>query len=90
MDFFLSKPIRRPALKHVLKTYCPTIPEEESESTIPPTSSAAKKSNGHASKPAAPSNKVNTSTTAPFSMVATSDAKRDDSPAISPSTTPMS
>jgi osomolarity two-component system, sensor histidine kinase SLN1 len=36
MDFFLSKPIRRPALKHVLKTYCPPIPEEESEATTPP------------------------------------------------------
>ncbi|KAF2627617.1 putative histidine kinase HHK5p [Macroventuria anomochaeta] len=29
MDFFLSKPIRRPALKHVLKTYCPPIVEED-------------------------------------------------------------
>ena len=28
MDFFLPKPIRRPALKHVLKKYCATIPEE--------------------------------------------------------------
>ncbi|KAL9621412.1 MAG: hypothetical protein Q9160_004172 [Pyrenula sp. 1 TL-2023] len=30
MDYFLSKPIRRPALKQVLKKYCATIPEEES------------------------------------------------------------
>lgn len=30
MDYFLSKPIRRPALKQVLKKYCTTIPEEES------------------------------------------------------------
>ncbi|KAI9837101.1 MAG: hypothetical protein M1819_000752 [Sarea resinae] len=29
MDYFLAKPIRRPALKQVLKTYCPTIPEVE-------------------------------------------------------------
>ncbi|KAI9682887.1 MAG: Histidine kinase [Trizodia sp. TS-e1964] len=28
MNYFLSKPIRRPALKQVLKAYCPTIPEE--------------------------------------------------------------
>ena len=28
MDFFLPKPIRRPALKQVLKKYCATIPEE--------------------------------------------------------------
>ncbi|KAG8533786.1 uncharacterized protein KY384_001527 [Bacidia gigantensis] len=34
MDYFLPKPIRRPALKQVLKRYCPTIPEaEESEKT---------------------------------------------------------
>ncbi|KIV96018.1 hypothetical protein PV10_03600 [Exophiala mesophila] len=31
MDFFLAKPIRRPALKQVLKKYCATIPEEENE-----------------------------------------------------------
>ncbi|KAI9705971.1 MAG: Histidine kinase [Candelina mexicana] len=29
MNYFLSKPIRRPALKQVLKTYCATIPEAE-------------------------------------------------------------
>ncbi|KAI9816982.1 MAG: Histidine kinase [Thelocarpon impressellum] len=28
MNYFLSKPIRRPALKQVLKNYCATIPEE--------------------------------------------------------------
>ena len=31
MDFFLPKPIRRPALKQVLRKYCPTIPEEDGE-----------------------------------------------------------
>ena len=31
MDHFLPKPIRRPALKQVLKKYCTTIPEEEME-----------------------------------------------------------
>lgn len=38
MDYFLAKPIRRPALKQVLKKYCATIPEEEyegSSSTVP-------------------------------------------------------
>ena len=38
MDYFLAKPIRRPALKQVLKKYCATIPEEEyegSSTTIP-------------------------------------------------------
>lgn len=28
MDYFLAKPIKRPALKHVLKTYCTPIQEE--------------------------------------------------------------
>ncbi|KAI9887308.1 MAG: Histidine kinase [Watsoniomyces obsoletus] len=28
MNSFLAKPIRRPALKAILKAYCPTIPEE--------------------------------------------------------------
>ncbi|KAL6713978.1 Histidine kinase osmosensor [Lecanora helva] len=38
MDFFLPKPIRRPALKDVLKRYCPPIPEaaEEADKTPPP------------------------------------------------------
>lgn len=31
MDFFLPKPIRRPALKQVLKRYCATIPEAAEE-----------------------------------------------------------
>jgi osomolarity two-component system, sensor histidine kinase SLN1 len=35
MDYFLAKPIRRPALKHVLKKYCATIPEEDSELASP-------------------------------------------------------
>jgi osomolarity two-component system sensor histidine kinase SLN1 len=33
MDFFLSKPIRRPALKHVLETYYPIINSKDNEST---------------------------------------------------------
>ncbi|KAI9842213.1 MAG: Histidine kinase [Thelocarpon superellum] len=32
MNYFLSKPIRRPALKQVLKNYCATIPEEAAPS----------------------------------------------------------
>ncbi len=35
MDYFLAKPIKRPALKHVLKKYCATIPEEDSELASP-------------------------------------------------------
>lgn len=35
MNYFLSKPIRRPALKKVLKEYCAPIPEEGDEYTNP-------------------------------------------------------
>jgi osomolarity two-component system, sensor histidine kinase SLN1 len=41
MNYFLAKPIRRPQLKHVLKTYCPPIPEEDGEATTPPASISA-------------------------------------------------
>lgn len=37
MDFFLSKPIRRPQLKKVLKEYCAPIAEEEEVETPAPT-----------------------------------------------------
>ncbi|OQN96316.1 hypothetical protein B0A48_17572 [Cryoendolithus antarcticus] len=36
MNYFLSKPIRRPQLKKVLKEYCAPIPEEEGEDVMPP------------------------------------------------------
>jgi osomolarity two-component system sensor histidine kinase SLN1 len=87
MDFFLSKPIRRPALKHVLKTYCPTIPEEDD--TTPP--GTATKANGVPT--AAPTKAVaQVTSTAPFTTVAgTSDRRHaDDSPAISPMSSPVS
>ena len=35
MNFFLPKPIRRPALKQVLKRYCATIPESEEPESPP-------------------------------------------------------
>ncbi|CAO2657860.1 Nn.00g071200.m01.CDS01 [Neocucurbitaria sp. VM-36] len=83
MDFFLSKPIRRPALKHVLKTYCPTIPEEEGEASTPPPTE----------KSMQPAMLGNTNAaTAPVTVIAgTSDRRHpDDSPAISPMTSPQS
>ena len=49
MDFFLSKPIRRPALKHVLKTYCQTIPEE-AETTPPNSVTDVSSTNGTTTK----------------------------------------
>ncbi|KAF2638384.1 hypothetical protein P280DRAFT_83743 [Massarina eburnea CBS 473.64] len=57
MDFFLSKPIRRPALKHVLKTYCAPIPEEDGEITPPAGSYAppSKVANGDVVPPTAAS-----------------------------------
>ncbi|KAJ8607442.1 hypothetical protein MRB53_040292 [Persea americana] len=36
MNYFLSKPIRRPQLKKVLKEYCPPIPEEREDPATPP------------------------------------------------------
>jgi osomolarity two-component system sensor histidine kinase SLN1 len=36
MDFFLPKPIRRLALKQVLKRYCATIPEAAEEAEKDP------------------------------------------------------
>ena len=35
MNFFLSKPIRRSAIKHVLEIYRPCIDQEEEEASAP-------------------------------------------------------
>ncbi len=53
MDYFLAKPIRRPALKQVLKKYAP-IPEEENEgsSAVVPTLTHVKKSSKESSSEA--------------------------------------
>jgi osomolarity two-component system, sensor histidine kinase SLN1 len=47
MDYFLAKPIRRPALKQVLKKYCATIPEEDGEQTTPDGKSTLEKQRSH-------------------------------------------
>ncbi|KAF2681081.1 hypothetical protein K458DRAFT_310480 [Lentithecium fluviatile CBS 122367] len=81
MDFFLSKPIRRPALKHVLKRYCPPIPEEEGEAPIPPATnpSLSKAPNGAAAHP----------NTANAPVTTQADNKPEtSSPAISPLSQP--
>ncbi|KAH3949288.1 hypothetical protein HBI56_106740 [Parastagonospora nodorum] len=90
MDFFLSKPIRRPALKHVLKTYCPPIIEEEEESTTPPGSSTAAPTpaNGHISQSQPQRPGLLHPGFAPFNTGATSNAR--ESPAVSPGTLPPS
>ncbi|KAH7394515.1 putative histidine kinase HHK5p [Pyrenochaeta sp. MPI-SDFR-AT-0127] len=88
MDFFLSKPIRRPALKHVLKTYCPTIPEEEGEASTPPATNSSTP-NGKATQPLPLAN-TNTAL-APITVIAPTTDRRhlDDSPAISPTSSPI-
>ncbi|KAF2268228.1 hypothetical protein CC78DRAFT_17735 [Lojkania enalia] len=72
MNFFLSKPIRRPALKHVLKTYCPPIPEEEGEvTTPPPMEPSSSKSNGRATA-SRPSTAIGVNNaTVPVTIIAT-------------------
>ncbi|KAK7181929.1 hypothetical protein DPSP01_009524 [Paraphaeosphaeria sporulosa] len=84
MNFFLSKPIRRPALKHVLKTYCPPIPEEDGETTPPPIERSEPKANGGVTAPvqARPPGSSNVGHT-PIARL-----EHKDSPAISPLTRP--
>lgn len=43
MNYFLPKPIRRPALRQVLKRYCATIPEaaEEADKDVGPSNNDA-------------------------------------------------
>ena len=83
MNFFLSKPIRRPALKHVLKTYCPPIPEEDGEATAPTAPQESSKPNGGAIPPLAstPGNGVG-----PFGACPTGGRSPggDETPNISP------
>ncbi|KAL1612658.1 Histidine kinase osmosensor [Paraconiothyrium brasiliense] len=83
MNFFLSKPIRRPALKHVLKTYCPPIPEEEDgETTPPPTDGSRRKENGGATTPA----QARPPMTSNFANAPVATVEHRESPAISPLT----
>ena len=82
MDFFLAKPIRRPALKHVLKTYCPPIPEEEGEAMISPMTESPAKSNGKGTRQSTINN-----VTAPTAILASTQAL-EESPAVSPMTKP--
>ena len=52
MDFFLPKPIRRPALKQVLKRFT-TIPEEDGEGSTPNGTDNTSDTNGRDTHPAA-------------------------------------
>ncbi|KAH7052330.1 hypothetical protein B0J12DRAFT_751978 [Macrophomina phaseolina] len=66
MDYFLAKPIRRPQLKHVLKTYCPPIPEEAEPGESPPLDSR-KKRPGFPTEPAKKDSKDDTPGPSPLS-----------------------
>lgn len=82
MDFFLSKPIRRPALKHVLKTYCPPIVEEdEGGQNTPPKGSP----NPAAGPVQTSTSEAATQPKASFTITAGA-SEHMDSPAISPGT----
>jgi osomolarity two-component system sensor histidine kinase SLN1 len=83
MDFFLSKPIRRPALKHVLKTYCPPIIEEEEGDKTPPADTPSRPNTAKPKSKSKPKPKPK-QTPPPYSMTTT--ARRDESPAVSPAT----
>ncbi|KAF2006552.1 hypothetical protein P154DRAFT_219389 [Amniculicola lignicola CBS 123094] len=89
MDFFLSKPIRRPALKHVLKTYCPPIPEEESDVMTPPDEPTAFKSNGTSTTAKRDIPSETNSADAPVTIVSTTrDRNTNDEDGISPMSKP--
>ncbi|KAF2203344.1 hypothetical protein GQ43DRAFT_447506 [Delitschia confertaspora ATCC 74209] len=86
MDFFLSKPIRRPALKHVLKTYCHPIPEEEGE-TVPAAPAAQPTSSRPNGGAVPPPNKPSPLTNSPLNAAATFVARSsggNETPDISP------
>lgn len=91
MDFFLSKPIRRPALKHVLKTYCPTILEEDAEGSPSPLATASQQPSPD-KKTTQPTNTATIPTEAPFAFVYRDHNVRstDVSPAMSPAPSPLS
>ncbi|EON67100.1 hypothetical protein W97_06353 [Coniosporium apollinis CBS 100218] len=85
MDFFLAKPIKRPALKHVLKTYIPPppIPEEDYES---PAQTPGTELSQSAFTAAVKPDNANATATTLFSAPKTSGMPpvRGGSPAVSP------
>jgi osomolarity two-component system sensor histidine kinase SLN1 len=91
MDFFLSKPIRRPALKHVLKTYCPPIPEEELEAVPSPVVDVtSSKQNGYAIQPAGSLNgKLLTKGNGAIPPTVANLRQEPESPAVSPLSRPI-
>lgn len=85
MDYFLSKPIRRPALKHVLKTYCPPIPEEnEAATTPPPEQPLQSRPNGQSPRSQMRGLGSVNNAMAPVTIVASPADKGKDSPSVSP------
>ncbi|KAF2839330.1 hypothetical protein M501DRAFT_784136 [Patellaria atrata CBS 101060] len=85
MDYFLSKPIRRPALKQVLKQYCATIPEE-AEGEQDPKDSKNAETTKMSSSVVSEGPKVTTDSTNTFVVGTNSNVPAKDSPAVSPMT----
>ena len=78
MDHFLSKPIRRPALKKVLKTYCAPIQEVEETETAP--GSGERKEEVVVVTDAAPTSVI----------VPTTEEEPEQLPEVSPAVSPLS
>ena len=86
MDYFLPKPIRRPALKQVLKRYCPTIPEAEESEKTPEKEKPERTSYGNKS-PDPPTNgaaQVMTNGASRAALVNGSSCETADGDAVSP------
>lgn len=82
MDYFLAKPIRRPALKKVLKTYCPPILEAEEGDPSPKLKGKSRAKE----REKKPDNPPDTSTTKSWATENVTQLD-DGSPATSPMTT---
>lgn len=83
MDYFLAKPIRRPALKHVLKTYCPPIEEGEEDAVGSPADAAGSGSGKRKSGVGSGSGKVKK---VPDSVVSVAEEQRSPGEGTSPMT----
>ena len=87
MNHFLAKPIRRPALKKVLKTYCPPIEEvEETEST----SQAGHKAKQATSSQATVMSQPAVTDGAPSSIIVPTTERPEEVPQDSPAVSPLS
>ncbi|KAL9067197.1 MAG: hypothetical protein Q9157_006889 [Trypethelium eluteriae] len=87
MDHFLAKPIRRPALKKVLKAYCPPIEEvEETDSANP----EGKKGMQATASEVVPTPQPIVTDGAPSSIIVPTTEKPEETPPLSPAVSPLS